>query len=475
VVSRLEHVPVAALPLERFDAVLDDAAFGDLMVLRERAERLFAGRVVWCVNSTAHGGGVAEMLRSLLAYTRGAGVDTRWSVLVGDPEFFAITKRLHNRLHGADGDGGPLGQRERAHYDEVTAAGAAELAELLRPDDVVILHDPQTAGMAPALRAAGARVVWRLHVGADREGPLVDEARAFLRAPLQSAQAYVFSRPSFIWPQLDPARSTVIAPSIDVFSAKNQDLAPEAVRAILQAAGIVADADAGAPGFVREDGTPGSVRRRAALVEDRPLTVTDRYVTQVSRWDRLKDPVGVLAGFAQSADAWDGAHLLLAGPASSAVADDPESTAVLDEVVAARAELVPGLRARVHLATLPMTDEEENAAIVNAIQRRAAVVVQKSLAEGFGLTVTEAMWKGRPLVVSGVGGIQDQIADGEDGLVVDPRDLAGFGAGVGRLLGDDALAARLGAAAREKARADFLGPRHLRQWVDLLAPLVAGG
>ena len=196
-------------------------------------------------------------------------------------------------------------------------------------------------------------------------------------------------------------------------------------------------------------------------------------MTQVSRWDRLKDPRGVLAGFAQSAGAWNGAHLVLAGPGGDAVADDPESAAALAEVTAAREALAPDVRARVHLATLPMTDAEENAAIVNALQSHADVVVQKSLAEGFGLTVAEGMWKGRPLVVSRVGGIRDQVDDGVDGLMVDPLDLAGFGAAVARLLRDRELASRLGAAAREKARAQFLEPRHLGQWVDILAPLVS--
>ena len=144
-----------------------------------------------------------------------------------------------------------------------------------------------------------------------------------------------------------------------------------------------------------------------------------------------------------------------------AVADDPEAETTLAEVVAARSSLPASLRARIHLATLPVEDEDENAAIVNAIQRRAAVVVQKSLAEGFGLTVTEAMWKGKPLVVSHVGGIQDQIADGEDGLAIDPRDLDAFGAAVGGLLGDPGRAARLGAAARDRVRARFLQPRQL--------------
>jgi trehalose synthase len=471
--SHLARVPVAALPLERFRDVLDDDGYQSLLDLRDRAAALLDGRVVWCVNSTAQGGGVAEMLRSLLAYTRGAGVDSRWSVLTAEAGFFEITKRLHNRLHGAKGDGGPLGERERADYEAATGVAARELAELLRPGDVVILHDPQTAGMAPALRATGAHVVWRLHVGADREDPLVDEACAFLLPYVEAAETYVFSRRRFIWPRLDPARATVIAPSIDVFSAKNQELTPETADAILRSAGILEGDDTGAARFLREDGSPASVRRQATFVHDRPLRAGERYVAQVSRWDRLKDPLGVLAGFAQSADAWDGAHLVLAGPGGEAVADDPESAAVVAEVTDARAALAPGVRERVHLTTLPMTDAEENAAIVNAIQRRAAVVVQKSLAEGFGLTVTEAMWKGSPLVVSRVGGIRDQIEDGVHGLMVDPLDLTAFGAAVARLLQDGELAARLGAAAREKARADYLEPRHLGQWVDVLAPLVS--
>jgi trehalose synthase len=445
--SRLEHVAIAALPIERFAEVLDPPAYAAWLALGERARRLLADRVVWCVNSTAQGGGVAEMLHSLLAYTCGAGVDSRWSVMRADAEFVAITKRLHNRLHGAVGDGGPLGAAEREHYEAVTGEAAEELASLLRPGDVVILHDPQTVGMAARVRAAGAHVVWRLHVGADRSDAAVREARAFLLPYVRAAETCVFSRRRFIWPRLEPAGSAVVAPSIDVFAAKNQVLDEPTVTAILQVAGIVAGGRRTAARFRREDGTPAMVRRPAALVQDRPLQAGERYVTQVSRWDGLKDAVGVIAGFAAANERWGDAHLLLAGPGLAAVADDPESAAVLAAVTDTRAALPTALRARVHLATLPMDDAEENAAMVNAIQRRAAVVVQKSLAEGFGLTVTEAMWKGRPLVASRVGGIQDQIIDGVDGLTVDPHDVAGFGAAVGRLLGDRELAHRLGEAA----------------------------
>jgi len=470
---RLLDVPVRSLPIERFREVLDPAGYDALMASRDRADRLLAGSAVWCINSTAHGGGVAEMLRSMLAHVRGAGIDARWSVLTGDPAFFAITKRLHNRLHGAAGDGGALGAAEQAHYEAVTADGAEALLARLGPADTVILHDPQTAGMAPRLASAGVPVVWRLHVGADRDCAFSRAARAFLLPYVRAADRYVVSRPHFAWPELDPARAVVVMPSIDVFSPKNQSLEDGAVDAILGVAGLGEGRGAAEPVFRREDGTAALVGRSATLVEDAPLGHDGRFVAQVSRWDRLKDPVGVLHGFARAAEAWEDAHLLLAGPRAGAVADDPEAETTLAEVIAARSSLPASLRARVHLATLPVDDEDENAAIVNAIQRRAAVVVQKSLAEGFGLTVTEAMWKGKPLVVSRVGGIQDQITDGEDGVAVDPRDVDGFGAAVGGLLADPARAAALGAAARERVRARFLQPRHLAEWVEILEPLRA--
>ena len=167
------------------------------------------------------------------------------------------------------------------------------------------------------------------------------------------------------------------------------------------------------------------------------------------------------------------AHLLLAGPAVDGVADDPEGQAVWSEVERTWGALAAATRARVHLASLPMEDVEENAAIVNALQRRADVVVQKSIAEGFGLTVAEAMWKSRPVVASRVGGIQDQIVDGRSGLLLDdPRDLASFGDAVVGLFADPDRAASLGVAARERVRSEFLGPRELHQYFELVMQLL---
>ena len=255
---------------------------------------------------------------------------------------------------------------------------------------------------------------------------LARAAWSFLLPHVQLADAVVFSRRAYVWEGLDEARVSVIPPSIDAFSPKNQALAPAAATAILRAAGAEPGTPKGRPAFVRQDGTPGRVDRRVELSGSLPLPADVPAVTQVSRWDRLKDPVGVLDSFRDRIAPRSDTHLVLAGPSTAAVADDPEGAEVLSEVARRRAGCPPEIRDRIHLLSLPMDDVEENAAIVNALQRRADVVVQKSLAEGFGLTVAEAMWKARPVVASRVGGIREQIVEGDTGLLVEPRDLPGF-------------------------------------------------
>jgi trehalose synthase len=192
-------------------------------------------------------------------------------------------------------------------------------------------------------------------------------------------------------------------------------------------------------------------------------------VMQVSRWDQLKDPIGVLGAFAGHVASHGAAHLLLVGPSTAAVADDPEGAQVLDEVRAAWHELPAAIRRRVHLCSLPMDDIEENAAMVNALQRHADVVVQKSLAEGFGLTVSEAMWKQRPVVASRIGGIRDQIEDGRSGVLLsDPRDLEQAGAAITELLADGARAQEMGLAAQRRVQQQFLGPHHLGRYFEVI-------
>jgi trehalose synthase len=471
-VTRLKHVDVPALPIERFAEVLTAEQEDGRERTVARARESLAGRVVWNVNSTAFGGGVAEMLRSLIAYSRASGVDTRWVVMGGEPDFFRVTKRMHNNLHGDPGDGGPLGDLERAIYEAVAAANAEQLAELVRPGDVVIAHDPQAAGLVQPLVDLGAHVVWRAHIGLDLPNDRARAAWSFLLPYVSPAAAYVFSRDAFVWEGLDPARVHVIRPSIDPFSAKNQQLPEARQRAILCAAGILADGGPGEPVYERHDGSTGRVGRRATMIEERPLDPHAPVVTQVSRWDRLKDPLGVIEGFVTHVDHGTSAQLVLAGPEPSSVSDDPEGADVLNACVARWQSLAPEARKHIHLALLPMADAEENAAIVNAVQRWSSIVVQKSLAEGFGLTVAEAMWKALPVVASRVGGIQDQIVDGVNGVLVGPGDLAGFGAALNRLLADRSEARRIGAAAQARVREEFLGVRHLTEYVDLLAQVM---
>ncbi len=237
--SGLDHVRVETMDAHRFASVITSEAYDALLELIEGAARELKGRVIWNVNSTAKGGGVAELLGPLLGYSRGAGVDARWVVISGGPEFFTVTKRLHNALHGFDGDGGPLGDEERAIYEETLRESAAELSALMCPADVVILHDPQTAGMVEPVRRTGATVIWRCHVGADRPNDRARAAWGFLRPYVLEADAYVFSREAFAWEDLDEDKLAVIPPSVDAFAPKNADQSREQTLAILARAGLV--------------------------------------------------------------------------------------------------------------------------------------------------------------------------------------------------------------------------------------------
>jgi trehalose synthase len=446
--SDLLNVPVAERSLDGFADIAEPAQYQALQAAGATARDRFSGRVIWNVNSTATGGGVAEMLRPLLGYVRGVGVDARWQVLRADPGFFRVTKRIHNHLHGAAGDGGDLGLAERDAYVASLEPGVRALQRLLRPDDLVFLHDPQTAGLVGAVRSTGARAIWRCHIGVDEPNEVVGHARRFLLPFIAGADAYVFSRREHVWPNLDPERVWIVPPSIDPFSPKNRALSPEEIRSIFGRL----DEQANQVGGVIPPGAP--------------------LVAQVSRWDHLKDPGGVIRGFVDHVlPRHPEAHLALVGPAVTAVSDDPEGATVLLEMFDLCHRLRQSLRSHVHLLSIPMDDVDVNAITVNAIQRLATVVVQKSIAEGFGLTVAEAMWKSRAVVGGRVGGIQDQIDHGVTGLLVESHDLEGFGAAVSQLLDDPSTAARMGERGREHVRREFLGPRHLLQHFDLVSSL----
>ena len=357
------------------------------------------------------------MLQTLLAYGRGAGVDTRWLVLHGDAEFFTITKRIHNPLHGAPGDAVRWGQPSTRFTQGVLAANLAELLELVAPGDMVLLHDPQTAGLVDGIRGSGARVIWRCHIGRDGQRRPT-QAWAFLRRYVDDADAFVFSRRE-LRAGLGGARAAgrdraVDRPVLDQEPGSDRRRARRA-----GALGLMAGGDRGRPGRLRAarrhararcaPRTGPAGRRRQPPPVDAPLVV------QVSRWDRLKDMAGVLAGVRRAGRGRSRRRApVLVGPDVAGVTDDPEGAEVLAECRDLAAAARRGPRAGAP-GLIPMDDGDENAIIVNALQRHADVVVQKSLVEGFGLTVTEAMWKGRPVLASAVGGIHDQIVDGATG------------------------------------------------------------
>ncbi len=460
-------VTTQPVDIARLGEHLDPAAADRLADAARSAARGLDGRVVWNISSTAAGGGVAEMLRPLVAYGRGAGVDVRWVVIDGDPDFFTITKRLHHGLHGRPGSPGDLGADERAHVAAVTATNHSELRAVMRPGDIAICHDPQTAWLVPLLVDDGLRVVWRCHIGTHVDNEWTRRAWQFIAA-VEGAHRLVFSRDQYV-PDRLRARATVIQPSIDPASAKNRPLDDDQVLGILGHVGVLRAPAPHTTSFRRDDGTPGRVDRVADLVHAGPAATPDQpMVVQVSRWDPLKDMAGVMQSFAEHVDGGLDAHLVLAGPNVSGVVDDPEGAEVLIDCLEQWRSLPHECRSRIQLACLPMADLEENATIVNALQRHVTVVVQKSFEEGFGLTVAEAMWKGTPVVASRVGGIQDQIVDGESGVLVDPDDRTELGRALVELLDDPDRAKTLGEGGRARVRDNFLADRHLSQFAALL-------
>jgi trehalose synthase len=468
----LTEVDVEALDAARLGALIGPARAADFARVASLTREVLDGRSVVNVNSTANGGGVAELLRTLLAYARGVGVDTRWLVIEGSIPFFEITKRVHNHLYGTPGDRGPLGATEREIYESVLAPNAAALRDAVRPGDAILLHDPQTAAMVPALRAAGFRVVWRCHVGRDTPNEHTERGWEFLRPYLEAADAFVFTKERFAPAWVDRDRLHVITPSIDPFSPKNEMLDDESVAAVLASTGAFAGR-VGPARCTHEDGRAEEIDQRVDTLGTDPVPPDVPLVAQLSRWDPQKDMAGVLRAFAEHVDHSLGAHLLLTGPSVAGVDDDPEAGVVLAECVATWSALPARIRSRVHLACVPMTDGAAAATIANALQRHATVVTQKSLAEGFGLTVVEAMWKHRAVVATRVGGIVDQIDHGEQGLLVDdPRDLESFGAALDGLLADGATTARLGEAAYGRAHRDFLGDLHLKRYGALFVHLL---
>lgn len=466
----LHRVRVTRHPREPYRALGSDS-FDRAEEALVRVRKRLAGHVVMHINSSRDDG-VAAIIRSVVGYTRDGGLNANWVVASIDHDFGVLSRRLYNHLYGSAGDGGPLGEDEHALYRDVAEQYARELPGLIHPGDVAFLHDAPVGGFAAAAKAAGAHVVWRCHLGVDQPNEHVERAWEFLRPYVSVADAYAFSRPQHVWEGLDPDKVAVLRPSLDPLSPKNQDLSNESALAILDQIGLTDSGVSAAPVFTRSDGSPSRVDHRAQIDQLQPVPSGGGVVAQVSGWERLKDHLGLLEAFGAHCRT-STAHLILAGPRVKDGPGNGEQEAVLREL-RERLDVFPAeVGERVHIVQLPMDDLEENATMVNALQRRADVIVHKSRAEGFGLSVTEAMWKARPVLASRVGGIQDQIIDGESGVLIDdPDDLAAFANAIDELLGSPQLRESLGAAARARVGESFLTSAHVASYLELIESLL---
>jgi trehalose synthase len=448
---------------------------------------------VWMINSTATGGGVAEMLPGLLSLLRELGFRVGWAVMGADrPEFFRLTKRIHNLLHGELAAGTVLGPDDARLLEAMGRANADELAAHVGPDDLLVVHDPQPLAMGQALvRRCGSRAMWRCHIGLDERNAATRAAWRFLQPMLDGYSTAAFSAPEYI-PSYLAGRASVLHPGIDPFSHKNRDLTVSKLMGILVNAGMqTAYHPVPTPDY------PVGVRR---LMPDGTLAVAGEIgllfrpiVLQVSRWDRLKGWRPLLDAFVRlkarlRAGQVDGlsprnrqrlelARLVLAGPDPSGVADDPEGAAVFEELRAAYLALDGADQADVALLVLPMDSRKHNALVVNALQRCATVVVQNSLREGFGLTVTEAMWKRHAVLGTHAVGIRTQLRDQVDGILVrNPGDADEIAAGLWNLLTAPRQRYEMGSRAQRRVHDRFLVFSQLSRYMSLfLHALSAGG
>jgi len=382
-----------------------------LRQLHQFAEKLSGVRVVH-VNSTREGGGVAEILEWMTRLMLELGVTTSWEVLQGTPRFFEITKAIHNGLQGHNVE---ISSKDWKVYEEVSEANLDRLRPLLEEADLVFIHDPQPAHLLRLCDRRKGKWIWRAHIDISRPFRPVWKG---IRPVVEGYDASIFSMAEFAQPLPHP--QFLVPPSIDPLSEKNRDLSPTEIEA---------------------------VRGEYGLDPSRPLLV------QVSRFDRFKDPVGVIEAYRMVRKV-SPVQLVLAG---GGAADDPEGKAVLEDVLEAA-----GNDPDIHVLLLP-SDAHRT---INALQRLATIILQKSTREGFGLVVTEGMWKGKPVIGGDVGGIRLQVVNHHTGFLVNTPEGAAHR--VRYFLHHQDGIDRMGATAREFVRENFLLTRHLREYLTLM-------
>jgi trehalose synthase len=397
--------------IDAYRGIAPDGVLSELAALAEALQ----GRTLHHVNATKSGGGVAELLARLVPRTESLGIGTTWEALPPSAAFFEVTKAMHNALQGADVDVS-LADRQLYLQSQREAASGLSLDA-----DVVIVHDPQPAYLIEAAGVDRRRFVWRCHIDLSRPS---EPVWRFLRRAVEKYALAVFHVARFA--QRLPIPELLVAPSIDPLSDKNRDLDEREITAVTD---------------------------RVGIDRSRPILV------QVSRFDRFKDPLGVIEAYRMVRRHFDCQLVLAGGPAL----DDPEGAQVLGEVEAAAAG-----DPDVFVLSLPPGSDIE----INALQRAATVALQKSTREGFGLTVTEAMWKGKPVIGGAVGGIPAQIIHGATGFLVHSPEGAAFR--LRYLLTHPRAAERMGAAAREHIRRNFLITRHVRDHLLLMLMVLYG-
>jgi trehalose synthase len=370
------------------------------------------GKVIQNINSTFTGGGVAEILSRMIPLLGQLGVDARWNVIKGDDTFFQVTKKFHNALHGRDERIAP---EDFAIFQETTQKNTGEI-EL--SGDILFIHDPQPVGLIARKKELGKKWIWRCHIDVSHPD---EEVWNFIQPFVIQYDAAVFSAPSFS--RELPIRQFLISPSIDPLSDKNRELSQETIDSVLAKYGIP---------------------------KDKPI------ITQVSRFDYLKDPIGVIEAFEMAKKSVE-CRLVLAGGTAT---DDPESDRVLADV-RERASNNPDI----HILLIPPGSDIE----INALQSASTIIVQKSLREGFGLTVSEALWKAKPVIASAVGGIPLQVKNKLTGLL--SHGIPGTAYALRQLLTNPDYARSLGNNGREHVRHNFLITRHLKDYLLLFLTL----
>lgn len=472
---------------------LDDyAAFSNLAPAVEQLRRYAATVIprmrdcrIWMVNSTAEGGGVAELLPAQISLLCQLGLDVKWAVMESsEADFFPFTKRLHNLLHAAPGAEPTSADREM--YERVSRQQCSELLELTRDGDIVVIHDPQPAAVGAFLqRQRRVHLLWRCHIGVDEICTSTRAAWDFLQPYVEAYNDVVFSLAEYV-PQFLRKRTQIIHPSIDPLSHKNRDLS------LHKLVGILSDADLIPPQWplidppyahgVKRLASDGSLTSPTA---DGDLGLLGRpIITQISRWDRLKGFEPLLNAFVrlkrgqQTSDSADGRYrnvlaasrLVLAGPDPGAVQDDPEAVEVFDAIRRRFLSLTPAEQADVVVLSLPLQSRDENALIVNALQRASTIVVQNSLREGFGLTVAEAMWKLKPMLASSAAaGVRLQVRDGLDGRLVEPTDVDVIATAIAEMLARPLQLEEWGRNAHLRVNESFLILSEIEEWLRLLS------